>query len=226
MEVAEQPVAAKITSIEGLPGQGSRFTVSLNGRPAFTVSAELVERLGLTAGAELGENEIRAIERDRERLKVKDAALRLLSLRARSRWELADRLRRRGFEPRAIERVLGDLEAVGLVDDREFAFLWADERVRLRPVGPRRLRAELLAKRVPDEIVSEVVRQTYEEHRQEELARAALKRRGGKGCASARERARAHAFLLRRGFDRETATRAVEEFCKELDDQKTDFLGH
>jgi regulatory protein len=50
-----------------------------------------------------------------------DAALWLLESRARTRLDLEERLRRRGFEPRAIEGALGRLGAVGLVDDGAFA---------------------------------------------------------------------------------------------------------
>jgi regulatory protein len=50
-----------------------------------------------------------------------DAALWLLESRARTRLDLEQRLRRRGFEPLAIEAALDRLGAVGLVDDRAFA---------------------------------------------------------------------------------------------------------
>src|ERR671918_1728368 len=59
--------------------------------------------------------------RERPRTSVKDRALRLLSVRSRSRHELRARLIRAGYEPEEIDTALADLEDVGLVDDERFA---------------------------------------------------------------------------------------------------------
>lgn len=65
-------------------------------------------------------------------------ALRLLRIRPRSRRELAQRLRRRGYPAEEVQRVLASLEAAGMLDDREYleAFilgqirkLWSRERI-------------------------------------------------------------------------------------------------
>ena len=54
--------------------------------------------------------------------------LRLLTARARTRAELAGRLTQRGYPDEVIDGVLGRLEAVGLIDDEDFAAQWVRAR--------------------------------------------------------------------------------------------------
>ncbi len=160
----------------------------------------------LEAGAE-------ALGEDDERTRAKEAALRLLAVRARSEGELVDRLRRKGFTEELTAVVVSGLAEVGLVDDAAFARAWADEKMRLRPIGPRRLTSELLSKRIRRELVALVVDETFREHSELELARRAVEKkvRVSGGADAAKRRARLHSFLLRRGFSYEVASTVLKE---------------
>ncbi len=210
-------MAGRITAIERAR-EGLALTVYVDGAEAFTVSEDLASRLGLEIGAELAADEVERIETGDERARARGAALRLLSVRARSRRELLDRLKRKGFDSDVAGSVVEALTETGLVDDREFARLWADERMRLRPVGSRRLRHELAAKGVPAEVVADVVRATYETHPEADLARRVLEKRARRtGVGEAKARTRLHAFLVRRGFSHATAAQALRELRMEDD---------
>jgi len=222
-------VGGKITAIESA-AEGLPLTVYVDGRPTLKVTREMVERLGLKVGMNLGSAETGASaggppqepEEDDELRRARDAALRLLAVRARSVAEVRNRLARKGFSPESVSAALRGLEGAGLLDDREFARLWAEERVRLRPVGPRRLRSELASKGVPPGVIEETLRRTYEEHDERELAdRVLRKRRIGKN-PDAGETRRLRAFLLRRGFGYEAIDEAVKRACSENDDAETD----
>ena len=54
--------------------------------------------------------------------------LRLLTVRARSRAELAGRLAKRGYPDEVTETVLTRLAEVGLIDDEDFAEQWVQSR--------------------------------------------------------------------------------------------------
>jgi regulatory protein len=221
-------VAPKITDMRPAPGGGDRLTVFVDGKEAFTVSETVARAIGLSVGAPLpsgsGEAlETLAPEADRTRVKVRDAALRLLAVRARSEGELADRLERKGFEKAAVREVIDALRAVGLIDDEAFAKAWADERTRLKPAGPRRLMDELIAKRIGRDLAERVVAETFARCQELELARrAAARRTKGRGGASsaedlAKQRRRLYSFLVRRGFSYEVASTVVKESEEETD---------
>src|SRR5215207_5468279 len=112
--------------------------------------------------------------RERPRTSAKDRALRLLSVRSRSRVELERRLARAGYEPDEVQVAIADLEEVGLVDDERFARELAEAK-RRRGMGRRAGLAALRAKGVDREIAEQAVGEVNPEDeadRAYELARA------------------------------------------------------
>ena len=206
-------MSGKITDIRTTGGDTPRVTVFVDGVEAFTVSEEVACELDLSVGRELVPATTERLSEDSERRKGREAALRLLAVRARSAGELSDRLRRKGFREELTATVVSALADVGLVDDEAFARAWADEKVRLRPTGPRRLTQELLAKRIDRELAARVVEETFREHSELELARRAVEKklRVSGGVDAAKRRARLHSFLLRRGFSYEVVTTVLGE---------------
>jgi len=200
-----------VTAVE--ERDGGRVAVFVDGREAFTVRAAMLERLGIEVGGSLPDEQLAGTERSPELAKARDAALRLLGVRARSARELRDRLHGKGFSDETSEQVLAGLERVGLVDDRAFARLWIEERVRLRPIGRRRAVSELLAKGVGRRVAQAVADEVYAEHPQAELAARALepKLRAGRAESPKRRRRRLEAFLLRRGFSYDVIATALRE---------------
>jgi regulatory protein len=153
---------------------------------------------------------------------AREAALRLLAVRARSEREIRDRLRSKGYDPTAVDDVVQGLTSAGLLDDVSFARLWADERVRLRPVGPMRLRQELAAKGVPGDVADRVLAETFSAHDEVDLAVEAARKRARGAMGDRRERERLHAFLVRRGFTYEAVSQALRMLEAETDDAEAD----
>jgi len=134
---------------------------------------------------------------------AREAALRLLEVRDRSRRELSWRLRDKGFPADEIAALLERLVETGLVDDRRFACLRARALV-LRGQGARRVEADLRARGVAAEHIAAALEAALEGERPAERMRALVTKRFGEGClgreAEPRLRARAQRFLLQKGF--------------------------
>jgi regulatory protein len=149
-----------------------------------------------------------------------EVAARYLGARPRTRWELERRLHRTGADEAVVERTIERLAALGYVDDRAFARWWAEQRDRHAPRGRRMVEAELRQHGVPREIIEEL--------RGDELAEPALDHHGlprseGERALAALDRhlrgrpipedrkalERIGMYLVRRGFDPETARRAI-----------------
>ncbi len=79
---------------------------------------------------------------------AKDVCLRLLTDRARSRAELANKLADKGFRADVAERVLNRLAEVGLIDDAAFAEQWVHSRHTYSGRGKKALAQELRRKGV------------------------------------------------------------------------------
>jgi regulatory protein len=149
-----------------------------------------------------------------------EIAARYLGARPRTRWELERRLRRAGVEEPTVERTLERLATLGFVDDRAFARWWAEQRDRHAPRGRRMVEAELRQHGVPREIIeelrgSEIAEPALDHHglpaTEDDRALAALDRhlRGRPVPDDRRAVERIGMYLVRRGFDPETARRAI-----------------
>jgi regulatory protein len=149
--------------------------------------------------------------------RVKDRALRLLSVRSRSHAELFRRLRMAGFDEPDIEEGLADLEAVGLIDDERFAQELAAHEVGGRLAGRRAALASLRKAGVARDLAERAVEEASgedEEARAEELARSRVGRL--KSLPSEAAYRRLLGFLQRRGYSGEVARavcrRVMEQF--------------
>src|SRR5262249_59374037 len=89
--------------------------------------------------------------------RAREICLRLLSLRPRTRTELAEALRQRGIPADVAAEVLDRYSEVGIVDDRAFARAWVTSRHHGRGLARKALAGELRRKGVDTESVGEAL---------------------------------------------------------------------
>src|SRR5690606_31067299 len=128
-----------------------RVNVYVDGEFRLALAQEIVFRAALRAGDPLSEGRIRELEAEDLLWKAREAALNLLSFRARTADELRRRLRRKEFPAEVVEACVSGLVERGMVDDSAFAETFVRDRVRFRPRGRRRLVQELRARGVDPE---------------------------------------------------------------------------
>lgn len=127
--------------------------------------------------------------------------LRQLTGQARTRTELARALKRKDVPQGAADRVLDRMEAVGLVDDADFAQSWVQSRQRRRHLSTTALRRELRAKGVAPELTDQAV-STVDADDEYAAARDLVERKHSRMIGLDREvvRRRLSGVLARRGF--------------------------
>lgn len=135
-----------------------------------------------------------------------------LTGRARTRHELADKLRGKLVPDEVAERLLDRFEEVGLVDDRAFARAWVSDRHRSKGLAPRALAQELRRKGIDDETVRAAVDEVTDDD-QESAARALVRRRmrslGQADQATATRRL--NGMLARKGYPPGLCFRVVKD---------------
>lgn len=136
----------------------------------------------------------------------------LLAARDRTLQELSRRLAAKGFALSEVKGAIDRLTEQGYLDDRRFATIWARGRLETQPMGPLRLRRELEAKGVDQDLVREVLRDIYEDGEEQAARRAVAGRwdRLQRFRATSRT-ARMARFLQRRGFSTEVIWRLLRE---------------
>ena len=138
-----------------------------------------------------------------------------LTGQARSRHELAARLRKKDVPDDIATRLLDRFEEVGLIDDEAFARLWITDRQRSKGLASRALSQELRRKGVADEVAQEALAEV-DTAAEEQRARELVDRKLRTMPADTPERRTTAArrlvgMLARRGYPGGIAYRVVRE---------------
>jgi len=206
-------MAGKITAIETQKRNRKRVSVFLDGEYVFGLAAE--EATHLHVGQRLSDVEIEGLlEADRLQT-VYQRALHFLSYRPRSVGEVRRNLTDKGFSEDAVEATLRRLEEAGLLDDREFARFWVEQRRDFRPRGIAMLRHELRQKGVPPAVISHALTDLDED----ELAYETACHFAGRLSSLPLDefRRKLSGYLARRGFPYSAIKTAVNRLQSDLD---------
>jgi len=143
---------------------------------------------------------------------AKNFCLRWLTVRARSRAELATKLRERGIPDAAAERALDRLTDVGLVDDAAFAASFVTSRHRDRGLGRAALRRELQHKGIDSELTEQALQAIDgEAERSRAAALVAKKLDAAMFAGTESARRRLLGMLARRGYAPSVAISVVND---------------
>lgn len=207
-----------MTGLSAQKRNPNRINVELDG--IFAFGLERITAAWLQVGANLSDQEIESLRQKDGQEKVYLAALRLINYRPRSTWELRKRLGQKGYDSADIELAVSRLMQNGLVDDRQFAESWVEDREAFHPRSRRLLALELRQKGIQPEVVSQALDSAGED---ENLLREAAKRWVSKhsGLDERQFRSRLTGYLVRRGFGFGAVYPVVSEFWRGIQEEKT-----
>ena len=216
-----------ITRIQSLRPRGLKVLIHTDCDEPFEVTLEALERNRLGVGDPLPEARRHLLLNDDADVRVREAALNLLSYRMRTRSELKRRLRQQDFRPARIDLCLDQLEAKGFLDDEAAAAAFIRDRLRHRPRGKARLSSELRSKGLDADTVNRVINDVFENEGTDDLLLArqvaegwlrrqnqdTVKTLADTAHSQSREkvRRRLYGHLTRRGFRGDALRTAIEE---------------
>ncbi len=202
----EPPSTPIIIEIRSVARGRQRLVVLTDGRE-FVFSDEACERAAIVVGDPATVGLLETLDGAEHRVNAHEAALRLLSHRARSETEMRTRLGMRGIEPAAVDEEIERLQRAGLLDDEKFARAWVEDRRRLAPRGRRMLRYELLGRGIEMAAVEQVTQDIDDREVAIQLAHDRARRASTSNYDSFA--AKVGGFLRRRGFDYDVTAQAT-----------------
>jgi regulatory protein len=203
-------MGGRITALRVQRRNRNRVNVYLDGRFAFGLAA--IEAARLRVGQVLSDEDIARLRQRDTAERAAERALDLLSYRPRSEAEIRERLTER-YDPETAGEVLERLRRSGLVDDREFARYWVQNRLEHNPRGAVALRQELYQKGVDESAIEEALAEYDEEEAATRAAETA--RRKLRGLPPDVFRRRLTDYLLRRGFSYGVVRAVVQQALEE-----------
>lgn len=205
---------SKITDIKLQKRHFKRRSIFVNNEFLCGVDEEIVAVLGLKVGQEVDKKRIKEILHKEEIKRAKDYAFKLLSYRPRSIKEIQDRLKKKDYSSKIILEVIKSLKRLKFLNDKEFARMWVESRIKTRPMGRYRLYQELIQKGIDRDLIEKILND-YREEEEIKLARELAQRKLKRSYQNLDEvttKRKLYGFLQRRGFSYDI----IQEVMKEL----------
>ena len=208
-----------ISAIIPTPRHPGRCDILFDAAATITLSLDVIERLGLRVGRDVGGLEER-IAAESAQLAVFDRALNMLAFRARSSTELVRALVRKGAARPDADRAITLLQEQGLLDDGAFAQAFTRAKVLGANQSRRRVQQELARKGVARDVSDAAITAVFEDEGVDQRALVeAAARKKLRTLATLKpvvRRRRLYAFLARRGYDGDDIRRAMQAVGEEL----------
>lgn len=195
----------KITAIRPQAKTQGRYSVFVDDKFVFGLSELGLINSGLRVGQEIEKSELEKLKNDARLDKAYNQALNLIARRKRSRWELEDYLKRKGYDSPASQEILNKLSKSGFVDDLVFARAWVNDRRLLKSTTRRRLTQELRQKRIADDIIEQVLAEDETDER--EVLRELVERKRHRYP----DKLKFMQYLSRQGFNYDDIKTVLEE---------------
>jgi regulatory protein len=195
----------QVTDIKQQVKRQGRYSIYVDGKFAFGLSELALINSGIRIGLELTAEELDNLKQDAHTDKAYNLALGQVARRPRSEWEMRDYLRRKDYDPELITQLVKRLYEASFLDDYDFARRWVETRRLLKQTSKRRLQQELRAKRVSDDVITNVLAEDQTD--EAAVLRAVVEKKRTQSRYQDNEKLMA--YLLRQGYNYEDIKNAL-----------------
>ncbi|PJA99788.1 MAG: hypothetical protein CO128_02445 [Ignavibacteriales bacterium CG_4_9_14_3_um_filter_30_11] len=183
-----------------------------NGENLF-LSKEVILKNGLRKGDIISDDKSISLIEENQSFFIRQKAFTLLGRRPHSKYELKIKLKLKKYDNELINNLLDELESKNYLNDHEFALAFARDKQKFKHFGSFRIRNELLKKRVDIEIIEETLDEIFPDGNDADEAvyhlNKKIKNRSKIDLNEKKNNDKLMAFLIRKGFDYETAKEAL-----------------
>lgn len=144
-----------ITELKVQSKDKNRVNVSLDGAYYCSLAMETVIKNNLKPNMLIDESKINSMQQESESKIAWEKALKLASTRYKTQKEIYVYLQERGYLPSVIFGVIEKLNEYHFIDDKRYAESYISHKI--KKDGPNKIKQELLAKGVKEDIIDEVM---------------------------------------------------------------------
>ena len=153
----------KILSIYPQKKSKDIFIVNLDNGTTLEISTSILTSESIIEGKEIDSSNLENLLSKQEYQNLKNAGLRLLSYRMRSKKELYEKLLAKNYDSAKIKLILIDFEKNGMINDEEFGLAFSKDQINQNSLGPIALKYKLKKYISSDDMVSKILLSIYSE---------------------------------------------------------------
>lgn len=147
----------RITSIEKSNKNKSMASICIDNKHEFILPLKRIDALNLTVDKSIEPETLDYILKYEVYAAAKNSAVKFLSLKLRTSFEVKEKLIELGYEDNTISQVINDLTEIDYINDYKYATKYISEKTKLKPKSIKLMEMELDNKGIPNEIISSVI---------------------------------------------------------------------
>ncbi|MGU3469559.1 RecX family transcriptional regulator [Paenibacillus sp. D51F] len=200
-----------VTKVEPDSRKRSYYWICLDGNeePEFSVHEDILVKYRLLKGSVLSSEELEGIQSEGDRYKAYASALYYAGFKMRTAKEMADYLKRKEYTEPDIRYAVERLQQEKVIDDRDYARMYAAQKVKSSQKGRRLIRQELEQRGVSKLTAGETIEALDVGAERDAAFKAAAKKWRSLKGEDRDKRLKLTGFLLRRGFQGDLVREAV-----------------
>ena len=180
------------------------------------LAVDIFIKSGIRKNDEITDNRFLSLIEENKIFHIRQRAFRFLGRRLHSVSELRTKLLQKGYEKLLIENVLDELEKKDYLNDNEFAKMFAEEKIKTKLWGEKKLRNELIKKGVSGQIIAETIKSSISAEdnftNAMEIATKKYKVIAKRSLDNNVVKRKLISFLVSRGYDYDV----IKEVCNKL----------
>ncbi len=205
-----------IIQIVGIKKNKKRITVEVvcdSGNETFNINEDMIIlcNIPISKGANVSRE---SIEKAVNLSEVYNKAMRYLSLRDCTVFEIKRYLKNKGYESDNIDVIVGKLKEITLLDDRKYANRYFEILVKNRMVGPKYVNQKMFSKGIDKQIIDEILNKYTDELQQHNIDTWCKKKTQGEKSIS---KSKIVKFLLSKGFSYNNISCVVNQYEFKVD---------
>lgn len=210
-----------ITKIEVQKRNKDRYNIFINDMYFGSASSYIIAKHKLTEGKKIDVESLRAamLEDSLEKAKVYVTNY----LLHKTKKEIVDKLREKGYEEETIASVMEFLEYYRLIDEKQYAKSYTSDAIRFKKLGVERIKQELKQKGIPEIFIQEAIegRDTEEEYKKAKRSLIVKFPSYQKKAKTSYElKGKCYQYLMSRGYDRNMIPSIIEDVLKEFENEQ------
>lgn len=204
--------------ILSLVRKNNYVTVTFDNDEKIRLHYEIAVQCGLRKNDELSETQLKSILKEEELFSLKNSALRLITRRPHSSFELRTKLLKKKFQKEDISKIINDFLSKGYLSDKDFAERFIEEGLKKKK-GLMKIKAELFSKGVSREIIDSII-QKYEGDSSllpnaKSLAQRKLESLRHKNLEPIQKKQKLFSYLSGKGYSSDIIRQVVDELIEE-----------
>lgn len=198
-----------------------KATVFFDNGEKLILHKDVLYQSGLRKGDEVSSDRFSSLNHQETFYLIKQKAFRLLQRRIHTSRELYTKLRQKFTDDLLIKNCLTELQQKGFINDREFALAFISEKQKSKKWSKAKLKSELIKRGVSNEIISEVLNQTFDTEKEIESAKELAEKKLSQIIKKENDKRKVFQkimmYLQSKGYDYEMSSEVVRKILKSDD---------